>query len=159
MNKIKLYLIEYPVAYIQDTYHKIRKYILNKLRDRIYNYDINKVLSPKVKDIYDCCYDISSADLRIGVFCPALIVSKILEKHFGVYGYYLLNIHGIDVDTQLKEKIIVTIKLYRPGLLIGKAGKDIDTVQQMLCDYFNKKVRIDIVEVRQDVNKVETFYW
>jgi hypothetical protein len=122
------------------------------LRERIYNYDINEVLSPKVKDIYDCCYDISSADLRIGVFCPALVVSKILEKHFGVYGYYLLNIHGIDVDTQQNEKIVVTIKLYRPGLLIGKAGKDIDTIQQMLWNYFNKKVRIDIVEVKQDVN-------
>lgn len=158
MNKFRLYLVEYPVAYFKDTCHKIREYILNKFREWIYRYEFNKVLSPKVKDIYDCCYDTSSADLRIGVFCPALVVSKILEKHFGFYGYYLLNIHGIDVDTQQNE-IVVTIKLYRPGLLIGKAGKDIDTIKQMLWNYFNKKVRIDIVEVKTDVNKVETFYW
>ena len=158
MNKFRLYLVEYPVAYFKDICHKTREYILNKFREWIYRYEFNKVLSPKVKDIYDCCYDVSSADLRIGVFCPALVVSKILEKHFGFYGYYLLNIHGIDVDTQQNE-IVVTIKLYRPGLLIGKAGKDIDTIKQMLWNYFNKKVRIDIVEVKTDVNKVETFYW
>jgi ribosomal protein S3 len=36
--------------------------------------------------------------------------------------------------------------------LIGRAGKDIDAVRDMLESYFNKKTRIDIVEVKNDVN-------
>ena len=149
MNKIKLYLIDYPVAYFKDACHKVRMYILNKFREWIYKYEFNKMLNAKIADV--SYYSFS--DLRIGVFCPVLIVSKIIEKYFGCYGYYLLNIHGIDVDTQQKEKIVVTIKLNRPGLLIGKAGKDIDNIKDLLTSYFNKQVQIDIVEVKNDVNK------
>lgn len=149
MNKIKLYLIDYPAAYIQDAYHKVRMYILNKFRKWIYNYEINEMLNAKIADIsyYGC------SNLRIGVFSPVLIVSKIIEKHFGCYGYYLLNIHAIVVDTQQKDQIVVTIQLHRPGLLIGKACKDIDTIKQMLWVYFNKKVQINILELKDDVNK------
>lgn len=149
MNKIKLYLVDYPVEYFKDACHKVRMYILNKFREWIYNYDINELLNPKIADI--SYYD--SKNLRIGVFSPVLIVSKIIEKHFGCYGYYLLNIHAIVVDTQQEDKIVVTIQLYRPGLLIGKAGKDIDTIKQMLWVYFNKKVQINILELKDDVNK------
>ena len=81
-----------------------------------------------------------------------MIVYKMLEKYFGFRGVYLLRIHGIDVDTQDANTITVTIRLNRPGLLIGKAGKDIDAVRDMLERYFNKKTRIDIVEVKNDVN-------
>lgn len=149
MNKIKLYLVDYPVEYIKNVCHKVRMSILNKFREWIYNYDINEFLNPKIADIsyYDC------RNLRIGVFSPVLIVSKIIEKHFGCYGYYLLNIHAIVVDTQQEDQIVVTIQLHRPGLLIGKAGKDIDTIKQMLWVYFNKKVQINILELKEDVNK------
>ena len=149
MNKIKLYLVDYPVAYFKDTCHKVRMYILNKFREWIYKYEFNEMLNAKIADI--SYYSLS--DLRIGVFCPVLIVSKIIEKYFGCYGYYLLNIHGIVVDTQQKEKIVVTIILHRPGLLIGKAGKDIDNIKDLLTSYFNKQVQIDIAEVKNDVNK------
>jgi ribosomal protein S3 len=81
-----------------------------------------------------------------------LIVSKMLEKHFGFIGYYRLNIHGIDVDTQQDDAIEVIIKLRRPGLLIGKGGKDIDAVNSMLERYFCKIVHINIVEIKNDVN-------
>ena len=149
MNKIKLYLVDYPVEYFKSACHKVRMSILNKFREWIYNYDINEFLNPKIADIsyYDC------RNLRIGVFSPVLIVSKIIEKHFGCYGYYLLNIHAIVVDTQQEDQIVVTIQLHRPGLLIGKAGKDIDTIKQMLWVYFNKKVQINILELKEDVNK------
>lgn len=149
MNKIKLYLVDYPFEYFKDACHKVRMYILNKFRKWIYNYEINEMLNPKIADIsyYGC------SNLRIGVFSPVLIVSKIIEKHFGCYGYYLLNIHAIVVDTQQEDQIVVTIQLHRPGLLIGKAGKDIDTIKQMLWVYFNKKVQINILELKDDVNK------
>ena len=150
MNKIKLYLIDYPVAYFKDACHKVRMYILNKFREWIYKYEFKKVLNSK---ICDPLYGTPVSDIKIGIFCPVLVVSKILEKHFGFYGYYLLNIHGIDVDTQQDNKIVVTIILHRPGLLIGKAGKDIDNIKDLLTSYFNKQVQIDIVEVKNDVNK------
>lgn len=149
MNKIKLYLVDYPVEYFKDACHKVRMYILNKFREWIYKYEFNEMLNAKIAD--ESYYAFS--DLRIGVFCPVLIVSKIIEKYFGCYGYYLLNIHGIVVDTQQKEKIVVTIILHRPGLLIGKAGKDIDNIKDLLTSYFNKQVQIDIVEVKKDVNR------
>jgi small subunit ribosomal protein S3 len=56
------------------------------------------------------------------------------------------------VETQDKNNITVTIRLNRPGLLIGKAGKDIDAVRDMLESYFNKGTKINIVEVKNDVN-------
>ena len=63
-----------------------------------------------------------------------------------------MRIHGIDVETQDKNNITVTIRLNRPGLLIGKAGKDIDAVRDMLERYFNKTTKINLVEVKNDVN-------
>ena len=149
MEKIKLYLIDYPVNFIKDTYYKCRMGMLDWFRKKIYNYEIKETLNGKLSDPY-CGYTVS--DLRVGVLSPVMIVYKMLEKYFGFRGVYLMRIHGIDVDTQDKNTITVTIRLNRPGLLIGTGGKDIDAVRDMLERYFNKKTRIDIVEVKNDVN-------
>jgi hypothetical protein len=123
--------------------------MLDWFRKKIYNYEIKETLNGKLSDPY---WGYTVSDLRVGVLCPVMIVYKMLEKYFGFRGVYLMRIHGIDVDTQDANTITVTIKLNRPGLLIGYAGKDIDAVRDMLESYFNKKTRIDIVEVRNDVN-------
>lgn len=149
MEKIKFYLIDYPVNFIKDTYHKCRMGMLDWFRKKIYNYEINEVLNGKLSDPY---WGYTVSDLRVGVLSPVMIVYKMLEKYFGFRGVYLMRIHGIDVDTQDENTITVTIRLNRPGLLIGRGGKDIDAVRDMLERYFNKKTRIDIVEVRNDVN-------
>lgn len=149
MEKIKLYLIDYPVNFIKDTCHKCRMSILDWFRKKIYNYEINEVLKGKLSDPY---WGYTVSDLRVGVLSPVMIVYKMLEKYFGFRGVYLMRIHGIDVDTQDVNTITVTIRLNRPGLLIGRGGKDIDAVRDMLESYFNKGTKINIVEVKNDVN-------
>lgn len=151
MSKIKLYLIGYPVNFIKSTYHKCRVGILDWFRKKIYNYEINETLNSKLSDPH-WGYTYTSSDLRVGVLCPVMIVYKMLEKYFGFQGVYILRIHGIDVDTQDENTITVTIRLNRPGCLIGKGGKDIDAVRDMLERYFNKSTKINIVEVKNDVN-------
>ena len=149
MEKIKFYLTDYPVNFIKDTYHKCRMCILDWFRKKIYNYEINEVLDSKISYPYRR-YTVS--DLRVGVLCPVMIVYKMLEKHFGFRGVLFMLIHGIDVDTQDANTITVTIRLNRPGRLIGKGGKDIDAVRDMLERYFNKATKINIVEVKFDIN-------
>jgi ribosomal protein S3 len=90
--------------------------------------------------------------MKIGVFSPVLVVTKTLEQHFGFEGYNRLKIHGVDVDTQQTDHIIVTIKLHRPGLLIGRGGKDIDAVTRLTTMNFGKTTKIHIVEVKDDIN-------
>ena len=139
-------------AYIKGTFYnyKIRKGILNKCREMVYNYEFEEVLNHKIEEFY---YESSATpDLRIGVLCPVIIVTKMIEKHFGFEKILNLRIHGIDVDTQSADAITVTIKLNRPGLLIGKGGCSINSLETELTKYFNKKTDIRIVEVKKDVN-------
>ena len=103
-------------------------------------------------NIRDTYYGTVISDMKIGVFSPVLVVTKTLEKHFGFEGYNRLKIHGVDVDTQRKDQIDVTIRLHRPGLLIGRGCKDIDTVCELLSNNFGKTTKIYIVEVRDDIN-------
>ena len=150
MSKIKFYLIDYPASYVKGTFHKIRKGIINKCREMVYNYEFKEALNHKIGDSY-CEYAVSP-DLRIGVLCPVTVVTKMLEKYFGFEKILMLRIHAIDVDTQSADAITVTIKLNRPGLLIGKAGCHIDDLENLMTKYFNKKTDIRIVEVKNDVN-------
>lgn len=150
MSEIKFYLIDYPASYIKGSFHKIRKGIINIFRKCIYNYEFKEALNHKVEDSY---YEYaSSRDLKVGVLCPATVVTKMMENYFGFEKSLMLRIHGIDVDTQSESAITVTIKLNRPGLLIGKAGCHIDNLEKMMTKYFNKKTDVRIVEVKNDIN-------
>lgn len=148
MNKIKFYLRDWR-DYILDTCHQIKMGILNKFRKWIYDYEIGYYLNDNIRDTY---YGTVISDMKIGVFSPVLVVTKTLEKHFGFEGYNRLKIHGVDVDTQKKDQIDVTIRLHRPGLLIGRGGNDIDAVGELLTTNFGKTTKIHIVEVRDDIN-------
>lgn len=72
-----------------------------------------------------------------------------MEKYFGFGKYIMLRIHGIDVDTKEKDKVTVTIKLNRPGLLIGKAGTTLTAVKDMLEKYFKMPTDVKIIEVQE----------
>jgi hypothetical protein len=137
-------------------------WVLNKFRKHIYDYEIGCYLNDNIRDTY---YGTPISDMKIGVYSPVLIVTKTLEHYFGFQSYFRLEIHGIDVDTQkrdeetmLVEQIDVTIRLHRPGLLIGKAGKDIYAVEKLLSENFGKQVKIHIVEVKYDINKPTPYY-
>lgn len=148
MNKIKFYLRDWR-DYILDTCHRIKMGILNKFRKWIYDYEIGCYLNDNIRDTY---YGTVISDMKIGVFSPVLVVTKTLEQYFGFEGYNRLKIHGVDVDTQQKDQIDVTIRLHRPGLLIGRGGKCIDAVSELLSNNFGKTTKIHIVEVRDDIN-------
>ena len=81
---------------------------------------------------------------------PCSIVSMVLLEHFKRIDW--LKIHSISVDTRSDEAITATIALARPGLLIGKGGKDIDAVRERLSKLFGKETNIDIKEIN-DVNE------
>ena len=52
-----------------------------------------------------------------------------------------------DIQSKFKSnKIIVTITLDKPGLLIGKGGRGIDQLIEYLTKRFDKEVRIKIIE-------------
>lgn len=148
MNKIKFYLRDWR-DYILDTCHRIKMGILNKFRKWIYDYEIGCYLNDNIRDTY---YGTVISDMKIGVFSPVLVVTKTLEQYFGFEGYNRLKIHGVDVDTQQKDQIDVTIRLHRPGLLIGRGGKCIDAVSELLSNNFGKTTKIHIVEVKDDIN-------
>jgi ribosomal protein S3 len=127
---------------------------LNWSRKCIYDYEFNKVLNHKITEP---TYGTYVSDVHIGIFSPILVVTKTLDNYFGFERYMRLNIHGIDVDTQ-KEIIEITFRIYRPGLLIGKEGKDIDEICNRLEVAFNKRVHININEVRKDINKPRSYF-
>lgn len=81
---------------------------------------------------------------------PCSIVSMVLLEHFKRIDW--LKIHSISVDTRSDEAVTATIALARPGLLIGKGGKDIDAVRERLSKLFGKETNIDIKEIN-DVNE------
>ena len=147
MNKIKE-KFEMFKSRIKSFRRKIRKYFLNKCRDYIYDYEMNEVLGVTLREAYFGEYLINP-DLKVGVLCPEMIVHKMLEKYFGFEKYLMLRIHGIDVDTKDEDKVTITIKLNRPGLLIGKAGKTLTAVKDMLGKYFEMPTDIRIIEVKE----------
>lgn len=64
---------------------------------------------------------------------------------FGYDGFIRLQITNIQVE--IKEKlIIITVTLERPGLLIGKGGKDIDAISKRINEWLDKSVKIEIKE-------------
>lgn len=147
MNKIKETL-EMLKSQIKAYSRKIRQYLLNKCRDYIYDCEINKALNITLREVYFGEYLINP-DLKVGILCPETVVHKMLEKYFGFEKYLQLRIHGIEVNTSEKDKVTVTIKLNRPGLLIGKAGTTLIAIKDMLGNYFNMTTDINIVEVKE----------
>lgn len=147
MNKIKE-KFEMLKSRIRGLRRKIRQYFLNKCRDYIYDYEINEVLSTSLRDAYYGEYLINP-DLKVGILCPETVVHKMLEKYFGFEKYLMLRIHGIDVDTKEENKVTVTIKLNRPGLLIGKAGTTLTAIENLLEKYFGMTTKIKINEVQE----------
>lgn len=147
MNKIKETL-EMLKSRINGIRRKIRQYFLNKCRDYIYDYEINEVLGISLREAYYGEYLINP-DLKVGILCPEMVVHKMLEKYLGFEKYLRMRIHGIEVDTKEEDKVTVTIKLNRPGVLIGKAGTTLTAIKDMLGEYFKMTTDIRIVEVKE----------
>ena len=144
---IKVYL-RHPKCIVQDMRFYIKKY------KEKYEFWLRKKLLKRILESDICSYTYEMRHqykpFNRAMLFPCSIVSMVLLEHFKRID--LLGIHGISVDTQSDEAVTATIALARPGLLIGKGGKDIDAVRERLSELFGKETNIDIKEIH-DVNE------
>jgi small subunit ribosomal protein S3 len=62
------------------------------------------------------------------------------------------GVADVDIDRSANN-VTVTIHTARPGIIIGKSGQNVEMLRQALENRTGKKVKVNIVEVRQpDVN-------
>jgi small subunit ribosomal protein S3 len=54
----------------------------------------------------------------------------------------------IEIDRQAKD-VIITLHTARPGIVIGRGGQRVDEMRQYLEHLINKKIRLNIQEIRQ----------
>ena len=132
----------------------IKEKVINYLRKIVCKYDLKKC-DFKVKDIYNniewTFIDSTTKELGVGIYSPVFVVYKVLEKHFGDR-LNQLDIYSIDVNTQ-EEEIKITIKLSRIGLIIGKGGVIINSLESELTNIFNKKTHFILTEGMADKHK------
>ena len=60
------------------------------------------------------------------------------------------------LNTQNEEGVFVVISLSRPGLLIGKEGKDINVIQNRLTEVFGRDTSISIQEVNDSLYNLKS---
>jgi small subunit ribosomal protein S3 len=76
------------------------------------------------------------------------IRSTILNRHTNA------GIAMVDIDRSANN-VTVTIHTARPGIIIGKSGQNVEQLRQLLERRTGKKVKVNIIEVRQpDANPV-----
>lgn len=86
-----------------------------------------------------------SCDSRI--FNPCEVVTRVLNDYYELRIVRCMGISKIDVVT-MEDGIHIFINLIRPGILIGKGGKDIDNIKARLEREFKCNVYIDIEETK-----------
>lgn len=147
----KPYLIWEDIKWwIDKKIDALHDYLIRKLYNRENKYHFDKL----IKGSYE--FIIPSDKIKYSVFSPVIVVIHEIEQQFGImyssiYNTRRLGIMGIDVDTQDENLITVKIKLRRPDLLIG--GKNIDKLQDRLEYLFNRSVKINIDEIKRDINE------
>lgn len=147
IDRLKVYL-RYPKYMIYDI-----KFCIKKHQDD-FKYWLRKKLLNDIlhSEIYSFQYNSKSWNkpFKAALLYPCSVVSMVLAEYFKRLDW--LGIHGIDVNTQNEEGVFVVISLSRPGLLIGKEGKDINVIQNRLTEVFGRDTSISIQEVN-DMNK------
>lgn len=141
---------KYIIWDIESVFARIYKKFIAYLYKKIHKYEF-EYIETRIQDDY------KERTEGIGLLSPLLTVYKVIETHFGFDCTFRMKIHEISVDTQ-QETIAVTIKLVRPGLIIGKGGKGIDSITKRLEKIFGRTVKIHIFEVKKDMNEPLRFY-
>lgn len=133
-------------------YRRAIKYLYNKLKLHIYRWEY---------DNYENEYaNPASHDVMVGysIYNPVHTVMREIETMFTERQYYnpgwlMCKIHGVDVNTQFKDHIEMTIRLRRPGIIIGKGGEFIDELNRRLTAKFGKNVHANLFDVKNDINE------
>ena len=74
-------------------------------------------------------------------------IRRAISFYFEFYSINRAILEITDVKSKFtSKKIIITITLYRPELLIGKQGKDIDKLTNYLSRRFIKEVQIKLID-------------
>ena len=138
---------------VQDWINSQKLKVYNKVKTYVFNKELDQFTSRVNYDEYGAVKLIKS-NPNYWVFNPVEAVTYVIKTHFNEYTSrcFRLGIFGIDIDTQ-DETIDVTIRLKRPGLLIGKSGNDITELQNKLSKVFNMPTKIHIEEVKKDNNE------
>ena len=152
IDTLKVYL-RHPKYIVQDMRFYTKKY------KEKYDFWLRKKLLKRILESDICSYTYEMRHqykpFNRAMLFPCSVVSMVLSEHFKRVD--LLGIHSISVDTQSDEVVTVTITLARPGLIIGKGGKDIDAVRERLSELFGKETNIDIKEII-DVNEEKILF-
>ena len=147
VDALKVYL-RHPKYVVKDIRFYTKKY------KEDYEFWLRKKILNNFLNSESCTYTYKTRHeykpFNRAMLFPCSVVSIVLAEYFQRVD--LLGIHGISVDTQSDEAVTATIALARPGLLIGKGGKDIDAVMERLSELFGKETNIDIKEIN-DVNE------
>ena len=133
MKRIKIKIENFIYEHITKWYVKLtnkRNHNLDIIKGNNYDYFVND----KFKG---CKYSLLSP-----IECIYFTLIKIYRRT------PLLNIQGITMDYSNDDFIKVNITTERPGLIIGKGGKDIDNLTENLTEYFGKKVNVNLIEIK-----------
>lgn len=153
LERLKIY-IKHPSVIKLDWRDKQKKRKEEKFmssREADAKYEDELLYDRCLSEFVGCGYD---PNLKFGIFNPVYVVMREISLHFSRHILSLMKIMSIDVDTQNTEEVTVKIKLYRPGLLIGGKGKDIDFLTDRLTYLFGRKTVITIEEIRtNDINE------
>lgn len=76
-------------------------------------------------------------------------VKQIISFHlwYKQYDNLRYNVTKLSVYEN-KTEIVVKLETYRPGLWIGKGGRDIDELKKVLTEKLGKEVRIELSECK-----------
>ena len=83
------------------------------------------------------------------------LVHEDLQIRQAIAGRHInAGIAEVDIDRSANN-VTVTIHTARPGIIIGKSGQNVEQLRQLLEQKTGKKVKVNIIEVRQpDTNAV-----
>lgn len=132
---------------------KQKRFLRNKFA--AYEYEKRNYDDVIVMSSYE--YYVPENKYKRSIYNPMIVVWHELEKMFdngkGYSTIRRMGIMGINIDTQNEDFVTVIITLKRPGLLIGKRGSTIDELESRLSYLFNRKTKVEIVEVKKDINE------
>jgi len=73
-----------------------------------------------------------------------LQLRKVIRKELASAG-----VSRIEIERPAARQVSVTIHTAKPGIVIGKSGQKVEDLRQQLERETNKKIRLNIVEIRQ----------
>ena len=150
MKKIKYFLMDLK-KHINEKYVDVITRLFYKIQTNRYS----KKLVPS--ELYGTCSFGDDSNFKSAVhFNPIPIVLQTINETYNCFDS--LNIHGINIDVE-QQPIVITIYTTKPGLIIGKHGKDYDIFKNKLINIFNEQdLKIDLQEVKDKRTHLYTFY-